>query len=160
MPNFKIRFITQSGFVSSAIRLVTFSEFSHAEIVSEDGSSYIGAHDDGGVQERPANYCTPSFERRYAIPVTDEQLAKGMTYARSKIGTPYDFLDIAGLLFHKDEHTDGRVICSWFVFDVLSEMGIQPLNVLIDHGNLVTPDTLHLSPIFIGKCYFQTESPK
>ena len=100
MALLRIRFITEKGFVSWAIRSATFSEFSHAEIVSEDQKSYIGARSSGGVQERAANYCVPSFERRYAILCTDAQLAKIMTYARSMIGTPYNFKDIIGLLFH------------------------------------------------------------
>jgi uncharacterized protein YycO len=160
MPDLIIRFVTQGGFVSEAIRAVTFSEFSHAEIGTETGT-WIGAHDDGGVQERPANYYNATFERRYAIPVGDEQYAAAMAYARSKIGTPYSFSDIAGLLFHKEwgEESHG-LICSWFAFNVLSAAGIQALNVLPQYGYLVTPDTLHLSPIFIGKCIYETSKPQ
>ena len=158
MATLIIRFVTQGGFVSDAIRKVTFSEFSHAELGTETGT-WIGAHDVGGVQERPADYYKATFERRYAIPVTDEQYAAAMVYARSKIGAKYDFEDILGLLIHKDLSTQGAEICSMFVFQTLLAAGIQPLNVLGQYSNLVTPDTLHLSPIFIGKCYFQTEKP-
>ena len=154
MALLRIRFITERGFVSWGIRAVTFSEFSHAELVSEDEQRYIGARSDGGVQDRPADYCKPIFERRYAIPCTDEQLAKTMAYARSKIGTPYNFKDIVGLLFHHDLATKGKFICSMFVFQSAWEGGLMMLNVLPDYANLVTPDSLHLSPLLIGKCYY------
>jgi hypothetical protein len=158
MASLIIRFVTQGGFVSEAIRVVTFSEFSHAEIGTPSGT-WIGAHDIGGVQERPADYYVATFERRYAVPMTDEQYAAAMAYARSKIGTKYDFEDILGLLIHKDITSKGSEICSMFVFQTLLAAGIQSLNVLGEYSNLVTPDTLHLSPIFIGCCYFQTSPP-
>ena len=156
MPNLIVRFVTQGGFVSGAIRRVTFSEFSHAEISTETGT-WIGAHDDGGVQERPADYYKATFERRYAVPLSDNQYAAAMAYARSKIGTPYSFADIAGLLFREEwgEASHG-MICSSFVFNVLLAGSIVPLNVLEKYSYLVTPDTLHLSPIFIGKCVYET----
>jgi uncharacterized protein YycO len=159
MLNIIIRFITESDFVSAAIREVTFSEFSHVEIGTPEGT-WIGAHASGGVEERAADYCIPTFERRYAIPVTQEQYDKGMAYARSQVGTPYDFRDILGLLFHHDLSTHGHLICSWFVFDFFLEMDMQVLNVLPMHGNKIDPDKLHLAPIFIGKCFFQTETPE
>ena len=151
--NLLIRFVTQRGFVSDIIREVTFSEFSHVEIGTESGT-WIGAHDDGGVQERPANYYNATFERRYALPLTDEQYTAAMSYARSKIGVKYDFEDILGLLIHKNIVGKGTEICSMFVFQVLLAAGIQALNVLEDYSNLVTPETLHLSPIFIGRCVY------
>lgn len=154
MPNLIVRFVTQGGFVADAIRKVTFSEISHTEIGTETGT-WIGAHDDGGIQERPANYYNATFERRYSIPLTDAQYAAAMAYARSKIGTPYSFADIAGLLFHTEWGADSQgMICSWFVFNVLDAAGIEALNVLEQFAYKVTPDTLHLSPIFIGHCTY------
>lgn len=160
MAVFRVRFIAEADAVSWAIRVATFSEFSHVEIVSEDQRAYIGARALTGIHERPADYCKPSFERRYAIPVTDEQLRRGMAYASSKIGTRYNYADIAGLFLHRNITTKGRAICSQFVFNAFEAMGVYPLNVLAAYDFRVTPDTLHLSPMFIGKCYFQTKACK
>jgi hypothetical protein len=160
MANFRLRFITEAGFVSWAIRQVTFSEFSHAELLSSDGLSWIGAHAGLGVQARRFDYCSPTFERRYSIPVDQEQFDAGQAYARSKIGTPYNYADIAGLLFHRNASTKGRSICSQFVFDTMSAMGIQALNVLSTYDFRVTPDTLHLSPLLIGRCYYEFPNVK
>jgi hypothetical protein len=159
MPDLKIRFITESDAVSAAIRFVTFSEFSHTEIELPDGS-FLGAHAGSGVQIRPANYCKPTFERGYALPVDDEKYAQAMKYAHSCIGYSYNYTDIVGLLFHHNLTSKGRVICSQFVFDVMTVAGIQSLNVLQAYDFRVTPDILHLSPVFIGKQYLQTAVPK
>ena len=153
MALFRIRFITESDLLSDAIRLVTFSEWSHVEIMTETGT-YIGAHASGGVQERPANYTKVSRERRYAIPVTDEQLAKIMTFARSKVGTPYNFEDIAGLFLHHDLTQKGREICSMFVTQAAMVGGVAMLNVLQGYTNLVTPEDLHLSPLLVDRCFY------
>lgn len=157
-PLFKIRFITAPGFISWAIREVTFSEFSHVEIETDRGT-FIGAHSDGGIQERAADYTKPTFERRYAIPVTAEQHGLIMAFAESKIGTPYNFEDIAGLVIHRNMADPDKYICSQFVFRAALAGEIPLLNVLPGYANLVTPETLHLSPLLIGHCYFQTEVP-
>jgi hypothetical protein len=159
MALFRIRFITESGFVSWAIRSATFSEFSHAEIISEDQQSYIGARSDGGVQIRPLDYCKPTFERRYAIPCTDEQLANIMASARADIGKPYSYEDIGGLLFHKNLPTHGGFMCSMWTYLKATTGPIWMLNVLPGYANLVTPDYLHLSPLLRGNCYYSTVKP-
>jgi hypothetical protein len=156
MTDFKLRFITAPGFVSWSIRQVTFSEFSHVEMLSSSGQSWIGAHAGTGVEARPLNYCVPTFERRYAIPVTDEQFAAGQAYMRSKIGTPYNYADIAGLLLHRNITTRGRAICSQFGFDTFYAMRIVALNILPGYDFRATPDILHLAPILSGRCYFET----
>ena len=154
MAYYRIRFVNSPGFVGSAIDWATNSYFDHAEIEGEIGT-WIGAHDDGGVQERPADYMQPSRERRYAIPCTDEQYAKIMAYARSKIGTKYDFEDILGLLFHDRKlHTSGSAICSQFTLMAARAGGIDMLNVQPGYEYLVTPETLHLSPLLIGNCTY------
>lgn len=158
-PVFRVRFLTEPDFISRAIRFQTFSEFSHVEIETDRGT-FIGAHESGGVQERPADYCKPTFERRYAIPVSDEQHGLINAFAEGKIGTPYNLEDIAGLLIHRNMTDPGKFICSQFVFQAALAGGIKLLNVLEGYANLVTPETLHLSPLLIGRCYFETQIPK
>lgn len=153
---FNIRFINSPGFISEAIDLVTDSLWDHTEIQTETGT-WIGAHASGGVEERPADYCIPTRERRYSIPCTDAQLAKMMGYARSKIGiTEYDFEDIGGLLFRNRKlHTDGRTICSAFVLMSAFAGSLWMLNVEPGWEYLITPETLHLSPLLIGHCTYK-----
>lgn len=154
MAHFKLRFINTSGFVASIIDWDTNSLWDHAEIETDSGT-YIGAHAAGGVQERPANYCTPTRERRYAIPCSQAQLDRIMAYARSKIGTPYDYADIVGLLFRdRDLNSRGRDICSVFVLMAAMQGNLKMLNVLEGYSYLVTPEMLHLSPLLIGNCTY------
>jgi len=145
--------------VSWAIRGVTFSEFSHVEIELPDGT-FLGAHAGTGVQIRPANYMKPTFERRYAIPMGEDAYNRALYYAKAQIGSAYNYADITGLLFHRNITKKGRLICSQYVFDVMEAGSLEVLNVLSAYDFRVTPDILHLAPIFIGKQYLQTAVPK
>jgi len=153
MGQFRIRFITETDLISDAIRLVTFSEWSHAEIITAEGT-YIGAHASGGVEERPADYAKVSRERRYSVAVSDWAEDEIMKFARSKIGTKYDFADIAGLFLHRDLTEKSTEICSMFVLEAAMAGGLQMLNVLPGYTNLITPEMLHLAPCLIGKCIY------
>lgn len=159
MPDLVVRFVAERGFISAGIRYVTFSDFSHAELGLPDGT-WLGAHAVGGVQIRAVDYLKPSFERVYAIPVDQASYSLAMAYARSKVGTRYNFPDILGLLVHAPMTSPHRLICSQFMFEVLSQAGLKPLNVLSAFSYRVTPDMLHLSPIFIGRCIRQTKPPE
>lgn len=93
---------------------------SHVEIVVPEG--YLGAHDDGGVQIRPTNYdaATLSGEAFFTVPLPDEQAAE--SYARSKIGTPYDFFAILDFVLPLgfDPAANSHAICSAFVRSALT----------------------------------------
>jgi hypothetical protein len=151
-PCIRVRFITNDDFISRAICFVTNSLFCHVEFGTPDGT-WVGAHDDGGVQERPANYCQPTREYVYEIPCTQQQQDDALAWMRSQIGAKYNFLDILGLLLHNRKLTTPRqVICSQFVSRGLLRFfgAARYLNVLAGATYLVTPETAHLSPIFVG----------
>lgn len=152
----KIRFITEKDFVSNSIRFVTHAPSngpSHVEFELPDGT-FLGAHSSGGVQIRPANYCNPTWDRRYAIPVTVEQYTACMAFAAAQIGKPYDFSDIVGIMLDKDWHNPENWICSELVLASLLAAGIKFLNVLPSVSHRIDPDRLHLSPLLIGNLYF------
>ena len=151
MALFTLRFINDEDLVGRAIDWVTDSLWDHVEIMTDTGT-WIGAHSAGGVEERAANYCTPSRERVYALDITEAQHDATLSFARSKIGTAYDYADIAGLFLH-DRRLDqrSRYICSMFVYEAALAGGIEMLNVLPGWTYLITPETLHLSPLLIGK---------
>jgi len=147
-----IRFINEPGIISRLITWTTDSLFCHTEGLGRDGQSWVGAHAGTGVQSRPHDWCKPTFERRYSIPVTNEQYEAAMRFMDSKIGCPYDYEDIVGLALHsRIGVSDHEIICSAFMLLWLRAGGLEPLNVLPDWAYLVTPETLHLSPIFIGR---------
>lgn len=148
-----VRFIATDGFVGGAIRKLTGSLFQHVEFGTPE-RTWIGAHESGGVQERPRNYCVCTREYVYGLPCDGAQLVALMGWARGRIGTKYNFRDIVGLLFEaRGMSSPGRLICSQFVSDgLLRTFGASKfLNVLPDWTYRVTPETLHLSPIFVGR---------
>ncbi len=154
MPNVTVRFIANHTLLSAAIRWSTGSLFSHVEAGTPDGT-WIGALSDG-VKERPANYCNPFREYVYRIPCTQQQQETFLALMRSKIGTKYNFLDIVGLALGirslNNVHDD---ICSELVtWALIRTFGPQAvLNVEPGWEYRVTPETLHLSPIFVGHLY-------
>jgi hypothetical protein len=158
MADLTIRFIFEPDFVSRLIGWETNSLWCHTEALSRDGQSWIGAHAGTGVQPRPLNYCKPTRERQYAIPVLDRAADAAYTWLESKLGTPYNYADILGLTLHArigvSEH---EVICSALMLQFMQQSGLEPLNCLPQYSSLITPETLHLSPLFIGKCTYKTD---
>ena len=152
MPLLTIRFINEPDLVSRLITWTTDSLFCHTEGLSRDGEHWVGAHSGTGVQARALNWCKPTFERRYAVPVSTERSEDAMAFMDAKVGCPYDYADIVGLALHKRiGASDHAVICSAFMLLWLQAAGLHPLNVLEQFAYLVTPETLHLSPLFIGR---------
>lgn len=152
MPNLVIRFIDTSDLVSRLITWTTDSLWCHTEALSRDGKSWIGAHSGTGIQARPLNWCKPIRESQYAVPVTESQYETAMTWLESKEGLPYDYEDIIGLAIHKRiGQSKSRVICSAAMLEFMMKADLLPLNCLEEFSYLITPETLHLSPLFIGK---------
>lgn len=155
MASIRVRFILGNGLVSKAIAFLTGSLFSHVEF-GTDAGTWIGAHIGGGIQERAANYCSPKREYVYEIPCSFRQKKKLTEWMRSQIGVAYNVRDIIGLLFQQRLlTTPGSYICSQFVVTGLLKFLGGPekvLNVLESWAYRVTPETLHLSPIFAGNC--------
>lgn len=155
MPNLTIRFIDGTDLVSKLIAWTTNSLWVHTEALSRDRKSWIGAHSGTGVQARPINWCKPSLERQYAISVTQQQYDTAMDWLESKIGCPYNYVDIVGLALHKRIGASERqIICSALMLEFMMHGGLMPLNCLSGFSFLITPETLHLSPLFIGKCVY------
>lgn len=148
----RIRFVAGPGFVGAAIRRVTGSLFEHVEFGTPEGT-WIGAHDDGGIQERPADYAVYTRQYVYEIPCTEAEQDALLSWARARIGTKYDFFDILGLLMqNRTVHSPNRFICSQFCTEGLLVVFGAPrvLNTLADWAYRITPETLHLSPILVG----------
>ena len=83
-----------------------------------------------------------------------------MSFACGKIGTPYNFEDIAGLFLHDREMAGrDRLICSMFALECAMAGGLEMLNVLSGYQQLVTPEMLHLSPLLIGRCVYSLPMP-
>ena len=154
MPYVTVRFIANRTFLSWSIRRLTGSLFSHVELGTPEGT-WIGALADG-IKERPANYCNPFREYVYHIPCTAQEQAYLLSTARAAIGTPYNKMDIVGLALGLRNVVGKKgEICSWFgVGELIDTFGAsRVLNVLPGWEHRITPETLHLSPIFVDNLY-------
>lgn len=152
MPVIRIRFIASPGFVGSSIRWVTNSLFQHVEFGTPSGT-WIGAHAGSGVKEFPPGYCQPTREYVYEIPCTQDELDSLMAWCALQIGTQYNYWDIVGMLIRRRQVTSPRrLICSQFCTKGLLEVfgAERVLNVLDTWAYLISPETLHLSPILVG----------
>lgn len=148
----RVRFIADAHWSSRLIRYGTGSLFSHVEIGDGNGG-WIGAHIGDGIQDRPANYCQTTREYVYEIPANSVQTGLAIRWAQSKIGGRYDWRDILGMVVgNRRLRSPQAFICSGFVTECL--IGVfgasRVLNVQSDWTYRITPEELHLSPIFVG----------
>lgn len=156
MADLTIRFIFDDDLVSKLIGWTTDSLWCHTEALSREGQSWVGAHAGSGVQARPLDYCKPIRERRYTVPAPDADAA--YMWLDGKVGTPYNYRDILGLALHaRIGVSDHEVICSALMLQFMQQAGLEPLNCLPQYSPLITPETLHLSPLFIGKCIYKLD---
>jgi hypothetical protein len=157
MQSFIGRFMATKGFVSNAIKWVEgVSYIDHTEFKNRKGTGWIGAHAGIGVRDMPLDWTKQEeivWERQYTLMVPDSSYELMMAFAESKVGvTSYDYAAIMGILFrNRSLDDDRRLMCSCFHYQTLHAGGIYALNVLPQYGHLVTPETLHLSPIYRGK---------
>jgi hypothetical protein len=153
----RIRFVTSNDPLSALIRAqagvsMPFTP-SHAEALSQDGKTYIGAHYNGGVLARPVGYDADSLmtlpdgnksERIVALPCTPEQEAAFYYTMTTKLGEAYDWKAIFGFTA-PDLHTHltDHIICSALVTAALRSQGCDyfkwPTTVPFHH---ITPRDL------------------
>lgn len=107
---------------SYLIRMVTWSEWSHVDIILPDGG-LIGAAAPHGVIEMTS-------ELRVAMAshaaVMDVPCRTVFSWLLSQLGTPYDWLGVAGLGMHRDWQEDDKWFCSEFVARAMKEGGFEP----------------------------------
>jgi hypothetical protein len=109
--------------ISEGICKMTRSEICHVDYVTP-GGTLIGAHMDGGIQERPADYQKWGLRIRVTIPATEEQAAALLISERALVGTAYDINDIFGIALGDARlHDANKLICS----------GAQALEIWLKH---------------------------
>ena len=154
----RISFVTHDDPVSAIIRAQAGTSMpftpSHAEALSPDGKTYIGAYGFGGIMERPLDY-ENSYKTYHlpdgrparvtvALPATDVQEADFYRFLRSKIGEGYDWLGIIGeALTEVHLHTPDHIFCSAFMTAGLRHINYFPWP-LTKPFHKITPDALFL----------------
>lgn len=129
-------------FACIAIRAVTWSDYSHVDIVLPEG--LLGVQIDG-VKIRPFDYC-PRAKALYmdAHHMSDGQEKKFYDFARAQINKPYDFGAVFGDLIHHDWRNPNKWYCSELPFAAAVYANAPFLNE--SEVDRVTPGLLMLSP--------------
>ncbi|HEX4041777.1 MAG TPA: hypothetical protein VHY10_08765 [Xanthobacteraceae bacterium] len=141
----RLRFVTANDVVSDAIRFAEDFPYSHVEAVTPWGT-YLGAHADGGVLDRPNDYDKGSFAAEKFVLLNDTPPgAEASFYAflKAKIGTPYDYEAILGFVSRLDLHKTGDVICSALQAQALRGCRYFPFPIAV-HSHEVSPRDLAL----------------
>jgi len=114
MPHLVFAFrVGAKGFFSRAIRFVTKSEdgISHVEVLFPDGLSFSSREPKGTSWLKIDYAADPGGWIRYAVEVTQDQLADAVIVAETFNGLPYDFLGILRLYVVKNVENQ-RQFCS------------------------------------------------
>ncbi|MDE3106396.1 MAG: hypothetical protein KGK08_14595 [Acidobacteriota bacterium] len=137
----KFSFVTSDDPISTSIRAETWCDYSHVDYVLDNGER-IGAHEQDGVQQRPADYAVWTARLDVMVPCTDAQKEAAEAFLRAQIGTPYDKAAIAGILVHRDWRTEGEWFCSELGMAACEACGVvAPVPINIDR---ITPRDLLL----------------
>lgn len=120
----RLRFVTCNDTLSMAIRWAEDFWASHVEAVLPDG--YLGAHADGGVLVRPVGYDQAILRREEFVEINTDALTalNWEAWLRTKIGTPYDFSAILGIVVRAELGERGHVICSALQTEALRVCGL------------------------------------
>jgi len=141
----------EDGIISKLIGWKTDSLWCHTEALSRDGKSWIGAHAGTGVQARPLNWCKPTREARYAIPVSSFYYNLAMSWLEEQQGNPYNYRSILGIMLGIRWTQENATDCSALMTGLLFKGGQVPLNTEIEFDYLISPRDLHLSGVLWGK---------
>lgn len=141
----RLRFVTDASLVSTAIRTAQFGFWAtHVEAVMPDGT-LLGAHYDGGVQARAADYDRGTFTREQFVdlPATVEQTDGFHAFLRAQVGKPYDVEAIAAFVARRDWQEPDAWFCSELQAAALVDCGwfASPLATEFSH---ITPRDLLL----------------
>jgi cell wall-associated NlpC family hydrolase len=119
-------------------------------VVTNGKLGYLGAHSDGGVAIRDVGYDKGTLAHELVLDVGGDDAA-AEAYARSKIGTPYDWgaiFDFVDFVLPLDLHQKDHLICSAFMTLAARKAGALPYR-LACRAHEISPRDLLL--VFSGR---------
>lgn len=136
----RLRFVT--GDRSAISRAIQFAQYgfwcSHVEAVMPEGT-LLGAHADGGVQNRAVDYDAREWTRQEFVdlPADAEQTDGFYCLMRAEIGKPYDLTAIAAFVARRSWQEPDSWFCSELVMAMLEKIGV--VTVVPTEVNHLTP---------------------
>ena len=137
----------KSFFPSKMIRWFTWSKYSHAAFLCDDGSVYESWHV-GGVCHRKNIHegHTPGTKIDvFYMAVSELQYFTILESLRREVGKKYDFKGILGMLLRKNVDKKASWFCSELVFKAFKDAGIDLL--ANKKPEQVSPADLSFSPL-------------
>jgi uncharacterized protein YycO len=135
----KLLFTRRRHLGSWIIRFVTWSEYSHVDLLI-DNQSLVGAIAFDGVvlSNVEARLSKASKAVLMDIPVKDIELSK--EFAVNQLGKKYDWLGVIGIGLKRNWQEDGKWSCAELVAKILAEGGQKPFDSKYHHR--ITPQHL------------------
>jgi hypothetical protein len=137
-----------TSIVSQAIKFFSWSEYSHASWVTENGGEYE-SWDGVGVQYSAkfgAAHTKGTFVDLFNIKITSQETYNLELFFKSQIGKKYDYKGILGFLMRKDYES----VEKWFCSELIMEGFIKINNPVLKNipSYKVYPGMLAYSPLF------------
>jgi len=135
----KLLFSRQRHIGSLGIRLVTWSTWSHVDIIVGE-NKIISANARHGVSYDTLDYRLNNSSKAVIvdIPLPDEKSAE--LWGSSQIGKKYDWVGVAGLGFHREWDNEDKWWCSEFALGYAKHGGFIPFRE--KYLRRVTPEHL------------------
>lgn len=137
-----LQFSTTNGPFSRVIRLFTWSDFSHVDLVV-NSQDLLGAKLSGGVRIRKAAAQKFSKVAQFGVHVSPAEEAQVIAFLFGQIGKPYDWGAIFGLIFRRDWQKAESWFCSELIAAAFQQAGVPLLRETL---NRITPRDLVMSP--------------
>jgi uncharacterized protein YycO len=130
--------------ISQLIRLQTWSDYSHAAFILDEGGSLIEAWQGKGVWETRLKDWE-GVERYTVRGMTPEEWNAALKFAREQLGKGYDYPGVFGFVARADIENKDRWFCSELVFAACLKAGVELLGRT--KAGEVSPGLLARSPL-------------
>ena len=140
----KLRFVGGTSFVSKAIQAFEYGFWaSHVEAVTPNGT-YLGAHIDHGVLDRPTDYDKGQFSKELIVglPCTSDMTGAFYGFLNEQLGKPYDKTAIGAFLFNRDWQEPDSWFCSELQAAALVHCGWFSSSLAVEFNQLTPRDLL------------------
>jgi uncharacterized protein YycO len=119
--------------------MVTWSEYSHVDIMLDDGL-LIGAIAGEGVVIQPLWHRLDIASKAVVMDLPVASMGDAIRFAKSQVGKPYDWLGVFGIGLHRDWQEVDKWSCAELVAMVASVAGQKPFDSKFH--NRITPQNL------------------
>lgn len=139
----KLLFTRRHHIGSHVIRAVTWSEYSHVDLMLND-AQVIGAMAFKGVAVASSAHRLDAASNAVVMDVPVLSVSDAEAFAYRQLGKPYDWAGVIGIGLHRDWQHDDKWSCAEFVAAALRFAGAR----LFDERfyNRVTPQDLLMLP--------------